>query len=112
MGSYFWNNKIRGHRRDTNDRIPDIASVVQTNPVQTTQARYTGIRGRAVFESSFSVMDGVTNYTYQPDTDPNTVRIIDTGTTDVFFASTRKKISRTRAISPTTSVSSPSRAGR
>ena len=91
MGSYFWNNKIRGHRRDSNDKIPDIASVVQTNPVQTTQAKYTGIRGRVVFESSFSVMDGVTNYTYQPDTDPNTVRIIDTGTTDVFFASTREE---------------------
>ena len=63
-------------------RIPDIASVVQTNPVQTTQAKYTGIRGRMVFESNFSVMDGQTNYTYQPDTaaerDPHT---IDTGTT-------------------------------
>lgn len=40
IGSYFWNNKIRGHRRDSNDIIPDIASVVQTNPVQTTQAKY------------------------------------------------------------------------
>ena len=26
IGSYFWNNKIRGHRRDSNDIIPDIAS--------------------------------------------------------------------------------------
>ena len=70
IGSYFWNDKIRGHRRDSNDIIPDIASVVQTNPVQTTQAKYTGIRGSLVFESNFSVMDGQTNYTYQPDTDP------------------------------------------
>src|SRR5688500_3924631 len=62
---YFWNDKIRGHRRDSNDLIPDIASVVQTNPVQTTQVKYTGIRGPLVFESNFSVMDGQTNYTYQ-----------------------------------------------
>lgn len=88
---YFWNDKIRGHRRDSNDRIPDIASVVQTNPVQTTQAKYTGIKGSLVFESNFSVMDGQTNYTYQPDTDPNSVRIIDTGTTEVFNASTREE---------------------
>ncbi|TPW10289.1 MAG: hypothetical protein FD127_3812, partial [Acidimicrobiaceae bacterium] len=87
---YFWNDKIRGHRRDSNDRIPDIASVVQTNPVQTTQAKYTGVRGSLVYESNFSVMDGQTNYTYQPDTDPNLVRIIDTGTTEVFNASTRE----------------------
>ena len=89
--SYLWNDKIRGHRRDSNDRIPDIASVVQTNPVQTTQAKYTGIRGGLVFESNFSVMDGQTNYTYQPDTDPSLVRIIDTGTTEVFNASTREE---------------------
>jgi hypothetical protein len=88
---YFWNNKIRGHRRDSNDRIPDIASVVQGNPVQTTQAKYTGVRGSLVYESNFSVMDGVTDYTYQPDTDPNLVRIIDTGTTEVFNASTREE---------------------
>jgi hypothetical protein len=88
---YFWNDKIRGHRRDSNDRIPDIASVVQTNPVQTTQAKYTGIKNRLVFESNFSVMDGQTNYTYQPDTDKSLVRIIDTGTTEVFNASTREE---------------------
>lgn len=90
MGSYFWNNKIRGHRRDSNDIIPDIASVVQGNPVQTTQAKYTGIRGGLVYESSFSVMDGQTDYTYQPETDRSLVRIIDTGTTEVFNASTRE----------------------
>lgn len=89
--SYLWNDKIRGHRRDSNDRIPDIASVVQTNPVQTTQAKYTGIKGSLVFESNFSVMDGQTNYTYQPGTDPASVRIIDTVTTEVFNASTREE---------------------
>ncbi len=88
---YFWNDKIRGHRRDSNDKIPDIASVVQTNPVQTTQVKYTGIRNRLVFESNFSVMDGQTNYTYQPDSDPTLPRIIDTVTTEVFNNSTREE---------------------
>jgi hypothetical protein len=88
---YFWNNKIRGHRRDSDDKIPDIASVVQGNPVQTTQAKYTGIWGRMVYESNFSVMDGQTDYTYQPDADPALPRIIDTVTTEVFNNSTREE---------------------
>jgi len=88
---YFWNNKIRGHRRDSNDKIPDIASVRQTNPVQTTQVKYTGIKNRLVYESNFSVMDGVTNYVYQPGSDPTLPRIIDTVTTDVFNNSTREE---------------------
>ncbi len=75
MVSYLWNDKIRGHRRDSNDLIPDIAAVVQTNPVQTTQAKYTGVFGpRLVFESAFSVMDGQTNYTYQPGTPADAIR--------------------------------------
>jgi hypothetical protein len=74
MVSYLWNDKIRGHRRDGSDLISDIASVVQTNPVQTTQAKYTGIFGpRLVYESAFSVMDGQTNYSYQPGSDPNLI---------------------------------------
>src|SRR4029079_8806432 len=56
-GSYFWNNKIRGHRPDAPPNQTDSAATVQTNPVQTTQAKYTGIRNRMVFESNFSVMD-------------------------------------------------------
>jgi hypothetical protein len=88
---YFWNDKIRGHRRDSNDLIPDIASVVQTNPVQTTQVKYTGIRGPLVFESNFSVMDGQTNYTYQPETAADAIRYFDQGTTEVRFASTREE---------------------
>jgi hypothetical protein len=68
MFSYLWNDKIRGHRRDGSDKIDDISAVVQTNPVQTTQAKYTGIMRRTVFESAFSVMDGQTNYSYQPGT--------------------------------------------
>jgi Carboxypeptidase regulatory-like domain/TonB dependent receptor-like, beta-barrel len=78
MASYLWNDKIRGHRRNSSDLIPDIAAIVQTNPVQTTQAKYTGIFGpRLVYESSFSVMDGQTNYTYQPDTPPDAIRWYD-----------------------------------
>jgi hypothetical protein len=89
---YFWNDKIRGHRRDsTTQIIPDIASVVQTNPVQTTQAKYTGIRGPLVFESNFSVMDGQTNYTYQPDTAPDAIRYVDNVTGEVRHASTREE---------------------
>jgi hypothetical protein len=89
---YFWNDKIRGHRRDsTTQIIPDIASVVQTNPVQTTQAKYTGIRGPLVFESNFSVMDGQTNYTYQPDTAAGAIRYVDNVTGEVRHASTREE---------------------
>ena len=88
--SYFWNDKIRGHRRDGSFRIPDIASVVQSNPVQTTQAKYTGIKGSLVFESNFSVMDGQTNYTYQPDTATDAIRKVDNTLQEVFFASDRE----------------------
>jgi hypothetical protein len=90
--SYLWNDKIRGHRRDsTTQIIPDIASVRQTNPVQTTQAKYTGIRGALVWESNFSIMDGQTNYTYQPDTPADAIRWVDNVTGKVQFASTREE---------------------
>jgi outer membrane receptor protein involved in Fe transport len=76
--SYNWNNKIRGHRRDTPpDNATDVASLVQTNPASSTQAKYTGIRNKLVFESSFSVMNGVTEYSYQPGTDPSAIRVVD-----------------------------------
>jgi hypothetical protein len=74
MGSYNWNNKIRGHRRDGALNAPDVASLVQHNPASSTQAKYTGIRNKLVFESSFSVMDGTTSYLYQPDTPAGAVR--------------------------------------
>jgi outer membrane receptor protein involved in Fe transport len=75
--SYLWNDKIRGHRRDGNLRQPDIASVVQTNPASNTQVKYTGIRSQLVYESSFSLMDGQTNYTYQPGTPADAIRMED-----------------------------------
>jgi hypothetical protein len=87
---YFWNDKIRGHRRDSTFRIPDIASVHQVNPVQTTQLKYTGIRNRLVYESNFSIMDGVTHYTYQPDTPADAIRKIDNTLQEIFFASDRE----------------------
>jgi hypothetical protein len=43
-----------------------------------------------VFESNFSVMDGVTWYTYQPDTPADAIRKIDSGLAEVFFASDRE----------------------
>src|SRR5262249_54733550 len=73
--SYNWNNKIRGHRRDTPpDTQTDIASLVQTNPASSTQAKYTGIHQQLVFESSFSVMKGETDSSYQPGKPANAVR--------------------------------------
>ena len=76
--SYNWNNKIRGHRRDAPpDIVPDIASLVQTNPASSTQAKYTGIKDKNVFESSFSIMKGETDYNYQPNTPPTAIRAVD-----------------------------------
>ena len=76
--SYNWNNKIRGHRRDTPPNfVPDIASLVQTNPAATTQAKYTGIHNKTVFESSFSIMKGETDYSYQPTTPATAIRVVD-----------------------------------
>jgi hypothetical protein len=90
-GSYFWNNKIRGHRRDAPANQTDIAATVQTNPVQTTQAKYTGIRNRMVFESNFSVMDGQTNYLYQPDTPASAIRRVDNTLQNADFAAAREE---------------------
>jgi hypothetical protein len=90
MASYLWNDKIRGHRRDGSDRTPDIAAIVQTNPVQTLQLKYTGLFGAdLVYESGFSVMDGQTNYLYQPGTPTDAIRKRDITLTEVFFASNR-----------------------
>jgi hypothetical protein len=92
QGSYLWNDKIRGHRRDTPPNIAeDAASLVQTNPVQTTQVKYTGIRSRAVFESNFSVMDGQTNYTYQPGTAADAIRRVDNARSEAFIAASREE---------------------
>jgi hypothetical protein len=90
--SYLWNNKIRGHRRDTPpNTVPDIAALKQTNPASTTQAKYTGIKGRLVFESNFSVMDGQTNYLYQDGTPANAIRRVDNTLSTGDFAASREE---------------------
>ncbi|MBL8137399.1 MAG: TonB-dependent receptor [Acidobacteria bacterium] len=90
--SYLWNDKIRGHRRDTPPNIvEDVASLVQANPAQTFQAKYTGIRNRLVYESNFSIMDGETKYTYQPDTAAGAIRKVDNARSEAFFAATRQE---------------------
>jgi carboxypeptidase family protein/TonB-dependent receptor-like protein len=89
--SYNWNNKIRGHRRDTNQFQPDIASVVQTNPASSTQARYTGIRNKVVFESSVSYMNGETDYNYQPGTPSTAYRVEDSALNTAIGAAQRQE---------------------
>ena len=90
--SYNWNNKIRGHRRDTPpDFVPDIASLVQTNPAWSSQGKYTGIHHQLVYESSFSLMKGVTNYGYQPGTPAAAIRTTDSSLDSASFATTRQE---------------------
>lgn len=90
MASYLWNNKIRGHRVDTPPETQqEIASVVQTNPASSTQLKYTSVMNRTVFESNFSVMDGLTEYSYQPDTLPDAIRRVDNTLSTAELAATR-----------------------
>jgi hypothetical protein len=90
--SYNWNNKIRGHRRDTPPSlVPDIASLVQTNPAASTQAKYTGIHNKTVFESSFSIMKGETDYSYQPNTPATAIRVVDLPADTAKFAAQRNE---------------------
>jgi hypothetical protein len=77
--SHNYNDKIRGHRRDPPPNfVEDQASLVQTNPAQSFQAKYTAILGKAVFESGLGKMFGVTNYFYQAGTQPTDIRVEDT----------------------------------
>src|SRR5438128_1487798 len=90
--SYLWNNKIRGHRRDTPpNNVPDIAALLQTNPASTTQAKYTGVRNRLVYESNFSIMKGQTNYLYQPGTPTDAIRRVDNTLSTADFAAAREE---------------------
>jgi hypothetical protein len=77
--SHNYNNKIRGHRRDPPPNfVEDKASLVQTNPANSAQGKYTAIFGAAVFESGLGKMWGVTNYYYQDGTAPTDIRVEDT----------------------------------
>lgn len=90
--SYNWNNKIRGHRRDTPPSlVPDLASLVQTNPASATQAKYTGIRNKLVYESSFSIMKGETDYGYQTGTPSTAIRAVDSAADAANFAAQRQE---------------------
>jgi len=72
-----YDNKIRGHRRNTPPNfVPDVASLHQNNPATSGQVKYTGIRNKAVFESSLSVMSGQTSYLYQDGTN-GAIRVVD-----------------------------------
>ncbi len=90
--SFLTNDKIRGHRRDTPpNTVPDIASLVQTNPATLSQFKYTGIRKRLVFESNFSLMNGQTNYLYQPGTPADAIRKVDNTLSTGDFAASREE---------------------
>lgn len=89
--SYLWNDKIRGHRRDTPPEImEDLASVRQANPAQTIQGKYSGIFNRFVFESNASGMLGQTKYDYLDGVN-GAIRKVDNARSEAFFAGTRRE---------------------
>lgn len=76
--AYNYNWKERFHRRDTPPSfVEDRASLHQTNPAFSTQLKYSLVRNRAIFESTFGLMDGTTNYFYQPEVRDTDIRIED-----------------------------------
>lgn len=88
--SWNYNWKERFHRRDTPPNfVEDRASLWQTNPASSTQVKYSLVRKKAVIESTFGIMDGITNYYYQPETGPNDIRIEDTGRSEASVAAAR-----------------------
>jgi Carboxypeptidase regulatory-like domain len=88
--SYNYNWKERFHRRDTPpDFAEDRASLWQTNPAFSTQVKYSLIKNRIVYESTFGIMDGVTNYYYQPGVGPDDIRLVDNATSTASVAAQR-----------------------
>ena len=88
--SWNYNWKERFHRRDTPPNFAeDRASLWQTNPAASTQVKYTLSRRKIVFDTTFGIMDGVTNYYYQPGTADTDIRIEDTGRSEAFVAAER-----------------------
>jgi hypothetical protein len=88
--SYNHNWKERFHRRDPPPNfVEDRASLWQTNPASSIQAKYLFTRERLVFDSTFGIMDGVTNYYYQPGTGPNDIRLVDNGLSTAAVAAAR-----------------------
>jgi hypothetical protein len=88
--SWNYNWKERFHRRDTPPNFAeDKASLWQTNPAASTQIKYTLARRKIVYDSTFGIMDGVTNYYYQPGTLETDIRVEDTGRSEAFAAAER-----------------------
>jgi hypothetical protein len=88
--SWNYNWKERFHRRDTPPNFAeDRASLWQTNPAASTQVKYTLSRRKIVFDSTFGIMDGITNYYYQPGTLDSDIRVEDTGRSEAFVAAER-----------------------
>jgi hypothetical protein len=88
--SWNYNWKERFHRRDTPPNFAeDQASLWQTNPAASTQVKYTLVRGKIFYDSTFGIMDGVTNYYYQPGTLDTDIRIEDIGRSEAFVAAER-----------------------
>ena len=89
---YFWNDKIRGHRRDSNDLIPGHRLGRADQPGADDAGRSTPASRTAWCSSRTSA-----SWTARPTTPTSPtpiracVRIIDTGTTEVFNASTREE---------------------
>jgi len=88
--AYNYNWKERFHRRDAPPNfVEDRASLWQTNPASSVQLKYTLVRNKVVFDSTFGVMDGVTNYYYQPEVGPNDIRVVDNGLSTASVAGPR-----------------------
>jgi hypothetical protein len=88
--SWNYNWKERFHRRDTPPNFAeDQASLWQTNPAASTQIKYTLSRRTFVYDSTFGIMDGITNYYYQPGTLDTDIRVEDTGRSEAFVAAER-----------------------
>ena len=88
--SWNYNWKERFHRRDTPPNFAeDRASLWQTNPAASTQVKYTLAKRKIVYDSTFGIMDGVTNYYYQPGTLDTDIRVEDTGRSEAFVAAER-----------------------
>ena len=97
--SYIWNNKIRGHRRDTPPNMrPDIASLVQTNPALDDAGEVHRHPQPAVFESNFSIMTGrpttATSRTRRPTPSARSTR----RSTTAYIAARARSTSPTRAM--------------
>jgi hypothetical protein len=77
--SYNHDFKVRYHRRDPPPNfVEDRASLLQDNPANSAQLKYTLAKSRFVFDSGFGGMWGVTDYQYQPGTPDGAIRVEDT----------------------------------